>query len=367
MNKSSENKIFTVIGLMSGTAMDGIDAALIETDGYAHITRIGFATKPHGPALRDAMRTCLNAETYDSEVEKQFTLAHIPVIQDLFKKTGKTFADIDVIGMHGQTTHHDPANGITVQMGNGALLADETAIDVVYDFRKNDIANGGQGAPFLPVYHRALTAHANLPLPVVILNLGGVGNITWISDDDMIAFDTGPANAMIDDWIKENTDKTYDHNGEIAATGTVDEVILQQFMALDYFKNPYPKSLDRNDFKEITVNNLSLHDGAATLTAMTIQSVAKALELCPQKPMAIYVTGGGRHNGFIMQQLSEATSLPVHSVDTLGWNGDAMEAEGFAYMAVRSLLDEPISFPGTTGCKNPTVGGVHIKPTKQAA
>ncbi len=368
MNKSSENKTYSAIGCMSGTAMDGIDVALIETDGRSFINRIGFETVRHSDELRLALRTCLNQETYDPMIESQFTLAHIPVIEKLLNKTGKAYTDIDVIGMHGQTTHHDPDNGITVQMGNGELLAQETNVDVVYDFRKNDMQNGGQGAPFLPVYHRALINNAALSLPIAVLNLGGVGNITWIStDDDMIAFDTGPANAMIDDWVQSNTDQTFDKNGDIAKQGNIHDDILAAFLSHSYFGQPYPKSLDRNDFHDVSVDGLSLEDGAATLTEMTVQSVAKGIELCPQKPTAIYVTGGGRHNSYMMQRIAEVTGITTMSVDILGWNGDAMEAEGFAYMAVRSLLGEPISFPTTTGCQTPTIGGAHIKPKRQAA
>jgi anhydro-N-acetylmuramic acid kinase len=316
--------------------------------------------------LRQALRANLNQETYDPMVESQFTLSHIAVMDELLSQTGFTRVDIDIIGFHGQTTHHDPAKGITVQMGNGELLSDETGIDVVYDFRKNDMANGGQGAPFLPIYHRALVQNAALNMPLIVLNLGGVGNITWISGDDMIAFDTGPANAMIDDWVKANTNKTYDENGDIAASGEIDAQKIAAFLSHPYFDLPYPKSLDRNDF-DVDLVGMSLEDGAATLTEMTVQSVAKGVQLCPETPTAVYVTGGGRHNAYMMQCLSDTTGIDVQSVDTLGWNGDAMEAEGFAYMAVRTLLNEPISFPGTTGCITPTVGGFHAKPNKQAA
>jgi anhydro-N-acetylmuramic acid kinase len=294
-------------------------------------------------------------------------MAQIPMIQALLNKANFTVSDIDVIGFHGQTTHHDPDNGITVQMGGGPLLAEETSIDVVYDFRSNDMQNGGQGAPFLPVYHRALAKNAALDFPIIVLNLGGVGNITWITDNDMVAFDTGPANAMIDDWIKTHTDQDYDEGGKIAQSGRIDQDKIAAFLSHSYFEKPYPKSLDRNDFHGVSVDGLSLEDGAATLTEMTVQSVVKGVELCPQKPTAIYVTGGGRHNRYMMQRIAEASGVNTLSVDTLGWNGDAMEAEGFAYMAVRSLLNEPISFPTTTGCSTPVTGGVHIKPKRQAA
>ncbi len=352
---------------MSGTAMDGIDAAIIETDGLNTTHRIGFHSISHDPILRQKLQSCMNKTEFDKGIEAEFTRAHMVVIHDLLSQNGLSAGDIDIIGFHGQTIHHDPYQSTTIQMGDGQLLADETGIDVIYDFRSNDMKHGGQGAPLLPIYHQALAQNAQLNFPIVILNLGGVGNITYIDHDNMIAFDTGPANAMIDDWVKTHTGKDFDDNGDIASQGQVNQTILNEFLSLDYFNQPYPKSLDRNDFKTISVDGLTCADGAATLTAMTIQSIAKGIALCPTQPNALYVTGGGRHNGFIMTQIQKATNIPTNTVDTLGWNGDAMEAEGFAYMAVRSLLGHPISFPNTTGCDKPSTGGIHIKPKRRAA
>ncbi len=364
MKKSSENKTYRAIGLMSGTAMDGIDGALIETDGYDYIQRLGFSSCDHDDDLRTQLRAQLNKHNFDTDVERKFTLAQLPIIQQLLDQCSLSFNDIDAIGFHGQTTHHDPDNGITVQMGDGQLLANETGADVVYDFRTNDMKNGGQGAPLIPVYHRALLQNANVELPIAILNLGGVGNVTWVSNDEMVAFDTGPANAMIDDWVGQHTSQKFDKGGEIASRGMADENVLKQFVSLPYFDKSYPKSLDRNDFQNILVEDLPVEDGAATLTEMTVQSVAKGIDLCPSKPNAIYVTGGGRHNDYMMKRFADVMELPIHSVDDLGWNGDAMEAEGFAYMAVRSLLNEPISFPKTTGCAQAVTGGVHARSMK---
>lgn len=347
--------------------MDGIDIALIETDGHAHIKRLGFLSNSHEPDLRDRLRQYLNQSARTPEtkaVERDFTLVHAPLIQQLINQLDLSNEDIDIIGFHGQTIHHDPDRKITLQLGDGALLADETGINVVYDMRQADVQAGGQGAPLLPIYHRALTMNADLKHPVAIINIGGVGNITWIRGDDMVAFDTGPGNAMIDDWIQTHTDQTYDKNGEIAAQGQVDEAALNEFLSLPYFLKKYPKSLDRNDFIAKNINGLSIYDGAATLTEMTVQSIALAVSQCPEKPTALYITGGGRYNGFMMKRLNDVTALPVHSIDSLGWDGDSMEAEGFAYMAVRSLLGEPYSFPTTTGCPTPTVGGVLAKSSK---
>jgi anhydro-N-acetylmuramic acid kinase len=364
MNKANENKIFKAIGCMSGTAMDGIDIALIESDGYGYIKPIGFLSETHDPDFREKLRICLNKTEVDSDVkltEDDFTKRHVPLIQKLINKFNLLKKDIDIIGFHGQTIHHDPENKLTVQMGDGDLLAQETGIDVVHSIRHADVQAGGQGAPFLPVYHRALALNAGLELPVAIINIGGVGNITWINNDGMIAFDTGPGNAMIDDWVKMHTGKAYDDNGAIAAKGIVDQTYVTNFLNSPYFLKKYPKSLDRNDFIDIKLENITFENGAATLTEMTIRSIALGVSQCPKKPKAIYVTGGGRHNAYIMKRLAQETNLPVYTTDTLGWNGDAMEAQGFAYMAVRTLLNEPISFPSTTGCPKPTVGGIIAK------
>lgn len=367
MEKSTANKIYRAIGLMSGTAMDGIDAALIETDGHAHVRPIAFETQSHDEAFRQKFRVCMNKPKRDSEtdqIEREFTLRQIPVIKTLLDNNGLAFDDIDVIGFHGQTIHHDPDNALTIQLGDGGLLARETGVDVVYDFRTNDMKQGGQGAPLLPVYHRALALKSNVTFPIVVANIGGVGNITWITKDTMIAFDTGPGNAMMDDWVLTHTGKPYDDGGQIAARGSVDDAKLNEFLAHGYFAKPYPKSLDRNDFARFNVDGLTLEDGAATLTAMTVRSIALGVSQCPQVPSAIYVTGGGRHNQTIMTRLEYETGIAVLPAETLGWDGDAMESQGFAYMAVRTLRDEPISFPTTTGCAAPTVGGV-IVPSKK--
>ena len=368
MHKANENKIFKAIGCMSGTAMDGIDVALIETDGYNYINPIGFLSDVHEPDFREKLRSCLNKTTMDESaeyVERKFTMRHIPIIQQLINNFNLSIHDIDIIGFHGQTIHHDPDKKSTIQLGDGGLLAQETGIDVAHSIRHADVQSGGQGAPFLPVYHRALAQNANLDFPIAVINIGGVGNITWINGENMIAFDTGPGNAMIDDWIKQHTGKTYDQDGKIAAAGTVDKSIIEQFLSLPYFLKKHPKSLDRNDFNGIKIDSLSLEDGAATLTEMTVQSIALSISQCPEKPSALYITGGGRHNTYMMKRLGQVTVLSVHSTDTLGWDGDAMEAQGFAYMAVRTLLNEPISFPSTTGCPTPTVGGIIAKSNRK--
>jgi anhydro-N-acetylmuramic acid kinase len=356
------NKVYTAIGLMSGTSLDGIDAAMIRTDGQGHIERMGFVGIPYDDELRARLRACLGRrDDPDGAVAlaaAEMTRAHAAAVDWLLSKTGLAPREVHIIGFHGQTLHHDPANKFTWQVGNGAMLARLTGIDVINDFRSADVAAGGQGAPLLPLYHRALALQAGLELPVAILNLGGVGNVTYISgDDDMVAFDTGPGNALIDDWVKRHMDRDYDDNGMIARQGKVNEGVLQKLLSHPYFAMKPPKSLDRDAWDLLPLQMLSAADGAATLTAFTVQAAALALQHLPEAPRAWYVTGGGRHNGFIMEQLQRRVNAPVTSVDALSWDGDAMEAEGFAYLAVRSMMELPLSLPGTTGVPKPLTGG----------
>jgi anhydro-N-acetylmuramic acid kinase len=355
-------KVYTAIGLMSGTSLDGVDAALIRTDGHGHSERLAFVSIPYDDEIRARLRACLGKrDDPDGAVAiatTELTRAHAAAVDWLLSRAGLAPREVDIIGFHGQTLHHEPAQKFTWQIGNGSMLARLTGIDVINDFRSADVAAGGQGAPLLPLYHRALARQAGLDLPVAILNLGGVGNVTYIAGDDaMLAFDTGPGNALIDDWIKKHTGRDYDENGMWARQGTVDETVLAQWLAHPYFSVKPPKSLDRDAWDLSALARLSPADGAATLTAFTVQAAARALEHLPDAPRAWYVTGGGRHNGLIMESLQRRVNAPVENVDTLGWNGDGMEAEGFAYLAVRSLLDLPLSLPGTTGVPRPLTGG----------
>jgi anhydro-N-acetylmuramic acid kinase len=365
-------KVYTVIGLMSGTSLDGIDAALLRTDGQSYVQHLGFLSQPYDEALRMTLRACLGRKNDpDGAVAlaaDQMTRAHAQLIQTLLDQTGFSASQIDLIGFHGQTLFHDPENRFTWQIGNGALLADLTGISVVNDFRSADVAAGGQGAPLIPLYHRALVAQAGLQLPVAILNLGGVGNITYLTaqDEDMLGFDTGPANALIDDWIKQHTGDSYDAEGAIARSGQINDAQLKKWLSDPYFATQPPKSLDRDAWSTRDLQGYSVADGAATLTAFTVQSVVRAFDYLPQRPKNLYVTGGGRHNSFIMECLGKELGIAVASVDELSWNGDAIEAEGFGYLAVRSLLGLPLSVPGTTGVPEPLSGGVLHRAENQA-
>ena len=353
------------IGLMSGTSLDGIDAALIETDGEGEVRPLAFRGEPYSDAAREqlAAATAL-ALTFDRPRASPDIVAagelidrtHAFAVHKLLRDAGVAAADVAVIGYHGQTVAHRPDRGWTWQIGDGAVLARATGIAVVSDMRSADVAAGGQGAPLLPVYHAALTA--GLERPVAVLNLGGVGNVTFVgADGALVAFDTGPANGLIDSWVEAETGARYDADGALAASGHVDEAVLTAMLDHPYFAAPPPKSLDRNDFTIQPARGLSAADGAATLTAFTAATVAEALDQLPARPKRLIVAGGGRHNPTLLRMIGERTGIAPEASDTLGWDGDAMEAEGFAYMAVRTLKGLPISFPGTTGVPHPLPGG----------
>lgn len=362
-------QIYRAIGLMSGTSLDGIDAALITTDGEGYITRENFISIPYDDGLRGRIRALLNLPAGErpkaASAERELTEAHAAAIRQLLTQAGGS-QPVDVIGFHGQTVAHDPAKGYTCQLGDGALLAQLTGIRVVNDFRTNDVKAGGQGAPLAPVYHRALASTSDKPC--CFLNIGGVANVTYIgADGALLAFDTGPGNALIDDWMLTKAGKKYDHNGEAAASGKIDTAVLDDLMAHPFFAARPPKSLDRNDFVSPRWQHLSLNDGAATLTAFTVQSILRAVPFLPQKPARWIVSGGGRLNAEIMYGLRQGLGVPVNAIEDIGFNGDAVEAEAFAYMAVRSLRGLPISFPGTTGAPRDLTGGVTHNPQGKTA
>ena len=295
-------------------------------------------------------------------MERDLTERHGQIVGQFLKQVNGHAGQIDLIGFHGQTIWHHPEQRQTIQLGDGARLAQLTQIPVINDFRRNDVEAGGHGAPLVPLYHRALAA--KLPKPVAILNIGGVSNITWIGGDadaEIMAFDTGPGNALIDDWILQHTGDAYDEYGLIAAQGQVDGDIVERVLAQDFFQRPPPKSLDRDAFRQSVLDLLgpatSTADGAATLTVITARAVVAALRFLPSRPQHLYVTGGGRLNNTLMRSIRDLTGLPVSPVDDLGWSGDGLEAEAFAYLAVRSQLGLPLSVPGTTGVPVAMTGG----------
>lgn len=358
------------IGLMSGTSRDGVDAALIRSDGLGHVEPLAFLHHSYDDVFRarlaEACEVALKlpaptAHDLIEQVTRELTDRHAAIVHALIEQAGCSTGDIHAIGFHGHTIAHRPDRRWTWQIGDGQALAKATGIITVHDFRSADVAAGGQGAPLIPIYHGAMTQ--NLGRPVALLNLGGVANITAIgADEEMIAFDCGMANALIDDWVQQHFGMAYDKDGRIAASGVIDEATLTQMLAHPFFDAPAPKSLDRADFSTAQVAHLAPADGAATLTAFTAMGVARGCALLPQCPKQILVAGGGRLNPVLMEMVGHFCGAEVHAVDSFGWNGDATEAEGFAYMALRRLADLPISFPGTTGAPVPMTGGVICRP-----
>ena len=309
---------------------------------------------PYDDAFRARLRGVLGGKGDVAAVEQALTEAHAAAVAALVAR--HRLADLDLIGFHGHTILHRPEQGRTWQIGDGARLAALAGCDVVADFRSADVAAGGEGAPFVPLYHRALSGA--LERPLAVLNIGGVANVTWIGagEDEILAFDTGPGNALIDDWMLRHTGRALDQDGAAAARGQVRDAAVQRFLADKYFARRPPKSLDRDDFAPL-VSALSLEDGAATLTAMTAAAVAVATRHFPAPARRWVVTGGGRRNPTLMAMLAARLGVPVAPVEDVGWDGDALEAQAFAYLAVRSVEGLPLSLPSTTGAKAPTQGG----------
>jgi anhydro-N-acetylmuramic acid kinase len=341
------------LGLMSGTSLDGVDAAWLLTDGQEIMEVGGGMTVPYPNILRKTIRAILGQKKLTEEiqaVEQELTLFHGEVVRQ-----AQRVQKFDLIGFHGQTIFHAPPQ--TWQIGNGELLAEDVGVEVVCDFRSEDVAKGGQGAPLVPIFHQAMVEEE---YPVVVANIGGVANITWIQKGQpLIACDTGPGGALLDDWILQKTGKLYDLNGQLAAKGKINEEIVQRWLAHPYFAKPAPKSLDRNDFIKYLkdIEGLSLEDGAATLVELTVRALVDTLAQIPDKPHKIYVAGGGRRNQYFMNRLAQLAPCSIDPVESLNWNGDFLEAYAFAYLAARVKAGLPTSFPTTTGVKYPVYGG----------
>ena len=362
MRLKQMGQVIRAAGAMSGTSLDGVDVAVIETDGVAiH----GFGETAYR-AYSDAERGVLAAALGQWVGPKVDAAAQI--VQRAHKEVLAQLAPVDVVGFHGQTLAHAPRNQGTLQVGDGQALADQLGRPVVWDFRSADVGLGGEGAPLAPFYHHACARWAGLEGPVAFLNLGGVGNLTWVdpaAEDPaaaktLLAFDTGPANAPIDDLVRARLGLACDRDGLIAAQGQVETGALELFLAENYFSRIPPKSLDRNDFAEMVglVSELSDTDAVATLTGMSAAAVAQGMAHCPKPPGFLFVTGGGRHNPVLMQMLRASLDCPVAPVEDLGLNGDMLEAQAFAYLAVRVARGMPTSCPTTTGVSAAVGGGV---------
>ncbi|MBV8801211.1 MAG: anhydro-N-acetylmuramic acid kinase [Alphaproteobacteria bacterium] len=355
-------EVLKAIGLMSGTSLDGIDAAVLETDGGA-VARFSRAIAiAYDAQMRALLRAAIDAAkdyapgaplpSVIADAERAVTQAHADAVARL------NAPEATLIGFHGQTLLHRPQEGRTWQIGDGAALARLTGTDVVSDFRSADMRAGGQGAPLAPLYHAALVKETpQLALPIVVVNIGGVANVTYISDSTILAFDSGPGNAPLDDWTMRHTGKPMDQGGALAKAGRVNTAVLNAMLQDPFFERHPPKSLDRLDFGAGAVANLGAEDGAATLTAFTAASIVRAREHFLVPARSWIVCGGGRHNPQLMAELRECLDAPVLTAEDAGWRGDFVEAEAFAYLAVRSLKGLPLTLPTTTGVRQPVTGG----------
>lgn len=351
-----------VIGLMSGTSMDGIDAALLETDGEALLNPGPHASTPYPPELRRILLSLPAASADIAGIERQLTDLQAQAVKELCAAAVIDPASIDLVGFHGQTIKHEPHLRRTWQLGDGQRMADTLGISVVNNFRQNDLDHGGQGAPLAPAYHRALASAAQIPQPVAILNVGGVSNVTLIDGEGLYACDCGPGNALIDDWVSARCQVAYDDGGRIAASGCVDARALTALLEHPYFEAPGPKSLDRNAFSLAAVDGLTNADGAATLTAFTAAAIAAEASRLPAQPREWIVVGGGRHNRQLLAELRTRLGVPVSTAEDHEWAGDAIEAQAFAYLATRCVRGLPLTWPATTGVRVPVSGGVRWSP-----
>ncbi|MBB3810819.1 anhydro-N-acetylmuramic acid kinase [Pseudochelatococcus contaminans] len=356
---------------MSGTSMDGIDLAFVETDGVT-VQSLGPAgMHPYDEADRLLLRRAIGAaagiKSRDerpgplADAEAMVTHRHIRALEGFLSTCKLKHGGVDVIGFHGQTVLHRPEEGLTVQIGDGQALAAHFGVPVVHDFRANDLAHGGQGAPLVPLFHQALVRKVKAVGPVAVLNLGGVANITYVDTDDsdgLIACDTGPGNALIDDFMLNRTGSPVDRDGDSASRGEVNESVVTLLMQDPFFTRQPPKSLDRNAFNVPDLSGLSVADGAATLTEFSARAVAHVIPLLPHPPKLWVICGGGARNRELVRRIGVNTGARVVIADELGWSADSMEAQAFAYLAVRSLKGLPLSLPGTTGVSEPTTGGV---------
>ncbi len=368
------------IGLMSGTSYDGVDVALLNTDGET-IDQVGpTGYRPYSEQERAVLRRAIAAGANLSlanraerpkilaDAEELVTDMHAEAVEAFLAANGMPPSQVAVVGFHGQTVLHRPDRGMTVQLGNGRALAARLGIPVVYDFRAADIAAGGQGAPVVPVFHRAMVRMLKEPHPIGVLNIGGVANVTFVDDErELVAFDTGPGNALIDDFLRSRTGQMQDDEGRIAAAGNVDAAAVERVLAHPFFARRPPKSLDRNEFRhwvneEGRLADKSTEDGAATITAITVAAVERAVTVLPRKPASWIAAGGGTRNPTLMKMLVERLApAKVKTALDVGWSADALEAQAFAYLAVRSLKGLPLTFPATTGVPKPMTGGIVVR------
>ena len=379
-----KNKLYTAIGLMSGTSMDGVDVSLIRSDGINQFINVldeyfeyNESLQQQLIELRNLISNINDLKLYSSrlnELEREMTLFHSKIVIDI---SSKHQDEVDFVGFHGQTIFHNPEQKISKQLGDGKLMSQLVKKKIIYNFRQEDMINKGQGAPLTPIFHNLLSKKINenhqIDFPICFLNIGGISNITKIIkkdeklEDNIEAFDSGPGNCMIDEWVRKNSKNNFDENGSIAKSGKIDQLILNQ--AIDNFQiDKFDKSLDVKNFEISFVRGLSLEDGCATITNFTAYLIAKGIEHSNGnniKPIKYLICGGGRRNTFLIQSikdyLSHKQNISLNSIDDYSLNGDYIESQAFGYLSIRSFLNLPISYPKTTGCKTPTVGGELVK------
>ena len=371
-------KIYTALGLMSGTSGDGVDASVISSDGIGDYNEVinkyfKYDQKMYENLhnLRGKILKFDDLKKNENEInilEREITLFHAKIVNEIFQLTDRK---IDFLGFHGQTIYHNPLEKISKQIGDGKLLSQLTKKTVIYNFRQNDIENGGEGAPLAPLFHSLIVKKKKIELPVCILNIGGIANVTLISqydENNLLSRDLGPGNCLIDEWVRNNTKDKFDNNGDIAKKGKTNELILNQ--ALDNFENRTNQitlSFDTKDFSLGFVRGLSLEDGAATLTDFTGTVIAhellKFLSKEQDKSWKVLVCGGGSKNLTLLKKIQNQLpkNFSLQNINTFGVDGDYVESQAFAFLAIRSFLKLPISFPSTTGCKKPISGGVITK------
>jgi anhydro-N-acetylmuramic acid kinase len=363
--------VLAAIGVISGTSMDGIDVALVRSDGETHVEPGPGATFPYPDAVKRALQDVIAnpgvAQNPLEDLQNAVTDSHVAAVLAFMKKFNIAREDVALVGLHGQTILHRPRERFTRQLCDGARASRALKLDVVNDFRAADVAAGGEGAPFVPLYHAAICA--GLKRPLMVLNWGGVGNVTWLGGKgEIVAFDTGPANALLDDFVARRRGVSHDEGGALAATGRVDGAMLARLMTDPYFDLTPPKSLDRNHFHALAreVETLGDEDGAATLAAFTIDATAAALRHVDGRPSRWLVCGGGRRNLTMMRALGDRLGATVEPIEAIGYDGDVIEAQCFAYLALRSRRGLPLSLPTTTGAPRPTRGGVFWPAPKAA-
>lgn len=366
------------IGLMSGTSLDGIDVALVETDGEASVMRGPARVFAYDAAFRRRLAEALEsakAIVVRSErpgdlpdIERELTLRHAQAVERFLAECAIDRSTIDLVGFHGQTVLHRPDKALTVQLGDGPLLADRLGLPVVHDMRAADMEAGGQGAPLVPAYHHALAVNIGAEyraLPLVFVNIGGISNVTYLDGEtDPIAFDSGPGNALLDQWLAREAGIPFDQGGAVASEGGVLKGLARRYLESEFFAKPAPKSLDRFDFPVPESGDGSLEDVARTLCFISAGAILKAAQHFPQGPKLWIVCGGGRHHPAIMADLaaSAGDDVRVISAEKAGFDGDAMEAEAWAYLAVRSKRHLPLTWPTTTGCRAAVTGGKLSRP-----